>query len=379
MKRIIIYLLLLWLLAGCSKNNNQPNVEGVDSTALVAYKDTVITNYFRRETGLIASDNAISVPLSNGKVFWNFGDAFIDSYDPVTKTIPCLFQVRNAALVQPMHDWKWQNTQTLIGTNTTGIKSLFKNNTNDDHFLWPAAGFQLSDTMYMYCTSLLKTGTGPFDFAPDGKDVWAKVKIPEMKVVMYTNLPAFNGINFGFGYVKDEANGVMYAFGYKPDFIESNVFVARFSLNNPNTNWKFWNGNAWADSAKNAAPITRGASNSVYVCKVKNKYILVTSEFSVGCDQGKKIYVSVSDQPTGPFTPRKEIYSIDDREQGHSPFFYSVFPHPEYINYKNELLITYCVNGYEACVPFCVNNRANPDHYRPRAIQVPLKLIDKDL
>lgn len=344
-----------------------------DKTAPVAaYKDTVVTEFFRREAGLIASDNAISVPLSNGQVFWNFGDAYIDTYDSATGSVPCLFQVRNAAIVQPKNDWNWRNTKTLVGE---GMKSLFKNNPDDNYFMWPGSGYQHKDTMYMYCTSLVRTGDGAFDFKGTGRDLWAKVTVPDMKVVKYTELPPFNDINFGCGYVED-GKGMVYAFGYKGDFIESNVFVARFSINNPDNDWRFWNGRSWDTSVMKAKPIGRGASNSVYVCKVRNKYVLVTSEFSVDCDMGKKIYIATSDSPTGPFTNRREIYSIDDREQGHSPFFYSVFPHPEYINEKGELLITYCVNGYGKCLPFCQDGKANPDWYRPKAIRVPWKLIE---
>lgn len=370
MKCLLLPLFLLCLFEQADCQNNAP---------LAAYKDTVATNFFRRESGLIAADNAISVPLSNGKVFWNFGDSYIDTYNPKDGTVPCLFQVRNAAIVQPKDDWNWKNSKTLTGTNTTGVKSLFKNNADEDHFMWPGSGFQYKDTMYMYCSSLLRTGNGAFDFKQSGNDLWAKLTVPDMKVVKYTELPNFDTIYFGCGYVKDEANGIVYAFGYKSFYIESNVFVARFSLKDPNTNWTFWDGRSWVTDATHAKPITRGASNSVYVCKIRNKYVLVSSEFSVACDMGKKIYVSTSDHPTGPFTDRKEIYSIDDRERGHSPFFYSVFPHPEYINKKNELLITYCINGYEKCVPFCEHGKANPDYYRARAIRVPLQLIDAGL
>jgi hypothetical protein len=92
----------------------------------------------------------------------------------------------------------------------------------------------------------------------------------------------------------------------------------------------------------------------------------------VACDQGKDIYLSVADKPTGPFSPREKILTVDDTVDGHYPFFYSVFAHPEFINDRNELLITYSINGYEPCVPSCVNGRMNPDYYRPRAIRLPL-------
>jgi hypothetical protein len=37
--------------------------------------------------------------------------------------------------------------------------------------------------------------------------------------------------------------------------------------------------------------------------------------------------------------------------------------------------VTYSINGYEPCVSACVRGRAIPDHYRPKAIRVPLDQI----
>ena len=49
--------------------------------------------------------------------------------------------------------------------------------------------------------------------------------------------------------------------------------------------------------------------------------------------------------------------------------------HPEFDDKTKELLITYCINGYGNCVNTCINNRFNPDYYRPKAIRVPYKVI----
>jgi hypothetical protein len=64
---------------------------------------------------------------------------------------------------------------------------------------------------------------------------------------------------------------------------------------------------------------------------------------------------------------------------GHAPFFYAPAIHPEYINSRNELLITYDINGYSNCEPGCINNGYNPDYYRPRGLRVPLALIDSGI
>lgn len=102
-------------------------------------------------------------------------------------------------------------------------------------------------------------------------------------------------------------------------------------------------------------------------------------EFSVGCDQGTHIYVSVSDNVNGPLTERKEIYTIPDKLEGHYPFFYGVNIHPHFDNGNKELLITYDINGYGDCVKTCKNGWTNPDTYRPRAIRIPYSMIDAGL
>src|ERR1700712_3866900 len=83
-------------------------------TTLKVYKDPQITAFFKRETGWIASDGALSVPLENKKVLWLFGDTFTNDYNPATGTVPCLFNVRSCGLLQPLNNWDWHQTSTLL-------------------------------------------------------------------------------------------------------------------------------------------------------------------------------------------------------------------------------------------------------------------------
>lgn len=348
-------------------------------TSRTVYKDSTLIKFFQRTSGWIASDGAISVPLSDGRVIWLMGDSHINDYDSATGTIPGLFQVRNAVLVQPKNDWDWHHTTTLIG-NGPGIKSFFKKIPDDNYFIWPGSGFQLGDTVYVYLGNLMKTGNGAWDWGSAGRNLWGKMKFPEMDTVAaYSDLPDLGGISFGMGFVKDEKKGWIYAYGSKLDSVGSGmVYVARFSITRPNGPWEFWDGRRWNDDVHTSVPIAHVGSG-VYVTKIRDKYVLISCELSVACDQGKAIYSTTSNSPTGPFAPLKTIYTIDDTLQGHYPFFYTVIPHPEYINDKDELLITYCINGYEPCINTFKTGRGNPDYYRPKGIRVPLKLIDPDL
>src|SRR6185503_1311566 len=121
-------------------------------------KDPIATNFFRRTSGWVSSDGGYTIPLSNGSSLWLMGDSHIDDYDTVTATVNCLFQVRNAALLQPKGDWDWHHTRTLTG-NGPGIKSYLKNNPDDHFFTWPSGGIQLKDTVYIYCNSMKNANT----------------------------------------------------------------------------------------------------------------------------------------------------------------------------------------------------------------------------
>jgi len=344
-----------------------------------SYADTTVTNFFKRTTGWIASDGGLTIRLNDGRTLWLMGDSHINDYDVRTATVPCLFQVRNCALLQPKGDWQWLHTQTLIGKGP-GNKNYFKFNTNDKYFSWPGAGVQIGDTVYVYCSNLMnKPGGGAFGFGPGGNDYLAKIKYPEMAVAGYTQLPAFAGINFGFSMIKNDKDGFVYVYGSKLKVIKGEIYIARFPISDPNAAWTFWDGKQWGTDAAKSKLIATSPSTSVSFCKVKNKYIMVSSEFNVGCDQGKDIYTATANSPLGPFSEPKVVYSIPDRKDGHSPFFYSVFGHPEFINSQHELLVTYSINGYEKCVVDCINGRSDPNIYRPRAIRVPLKLIDPAL
>jgi len=338
-----------------------------------AHRDNAFSAVFQQTNHWAAGDVATTIPLSDGRVLWLFGDSYIDQVDPATGMAPCVFDARNCVLLQ--------NTNELLHPQTlchfkSKDKSFFRPpNAGKSEFwpcFWPGAGFQSGNTICVYLSEMQKTPAGGmWGFKVIGQS-WAKISFPELKVTGYVELPSLNGILFWCGFVKDEKTDFTYAFGDKNHGISSDVYVARFATQHPESNWTFWDGRNWSGNVTNAAIIAHAASTSVNICRVDNKFLLITSEFSVACDQGREIYLAVGDRPTGPFSARKKIYRIDDAVNGHHPFFYSAVPHPEFIN-EDGLLITYCINGYEPCVPTCVNGRMNPDYYRPRAIRLPLK------
>jgi hypothetical protein len=361
--------LLLIPLAGCRSTALKAPV------ATAVHRDASFTQFFRRTSGWIAGDGAISIPCSDGQVLWLFGDSHVDDYDPTTGSIPCLFQTRNAALIHHRNDL--ENAVTLVGRGP-GFRSFFKASQDDSEWFWPLSGFQNGEVVYVYLAALRKTAAGGmWGFESAGRDYWAKIKFPELRPVMYAPLPDLHGIAFGVGFVVD--GDYTYAYGGKQNGLASDVYVARFKSIRPEDDWQFWDGRAWNPAVTNAAVIARGASTSLHVCRVRNRILLTTSALSLACDQGREIFMATSHDLVGPFAPLKKIFSVDDEYLGHYPFNYFPIAHPEFLDSSGELLVTYSINNYEPCVPACVNGRANPDHYRPKAVRVPLHLVDPGL
>jgi len=341
---------------------------------------------FRKTSGWVAGDGAFSVPLADGRVLWLFGDSHIGGIDsthagsgpsvhphipPSARyTVPCLFQVRNAAFVHRRQDM--HGHQTLIG-KPPGIPSLFKVLPGDSTWVWPGFGVQLGDTVYIMQSEFRATGSGgPLGFEATGRYYLSRMTFPGLTVAGYQLLADANGINFSIGMVRPEGDNYVYLYGYKTALVEPDIYVARIPARRPWSAWEYWDGAAWQPDVQRASAIGKGASNGVNVQQVDGRYLLVSTEFSIDCDQGKQIFVSLADRPQGPFGKRMPVYVIPDTLQGHYPFFYAPAVHPEFRK-DSAVLVTYCINEYGHCVTTCVNNRKNPDHYRPRAFWLSIK------
>src|SRR4029077_16965297 len=120
-------LALLGSLVSCASKPPTPR------EVVQAHKDPAFTEFFRRTSGWTAGDGALSIPLSGGRILWLFGDSHVDDFDAATGTIPCLFQTRNAALLQSRDDL--QNACTLIGKGP-GFRSWLKLPGGDDEWFW---------------------------------------------------------------------------------------------------------------------------------------------------------------------------------------------------------------------------------------------------
>ena len=364
MKNRIIFLGLLGILIACSKKDD----EQLPSSAM-SYKDQEFTDFFKHTNGVVAADVAQSIPLNGNKSLWVFGDSYIDHFDPETNSVPCLFQVRNAANLVDNSTLKVSTT--LLGNGFPA--SYFKNNEDNNYWFWPNAGYQSGNFIYVFLTEIHKVGSGGFGFENVDKLTVAKIDANNLSQVEYLDFGAKNNIGFNNAVIKEE--DYTYVYGIRDNGFGRDVFVARYPDDNILATWEYRSANDWSTEINAAKRIHDEFTSSFHLVKIKNKFVMITTEFSVGCDQGSKIYSYISDTPYGPFVHKQTIWTVDDTVEGHVPFFYQANGHPEYDYGKEELLVTYCINGYGDCVESCIDNRFDPNYYRPKAIRVPYTLM----
>lgn len=357
MRKSIVTWIVVFVLVACNRDPVTPD-------EVNSYKDAVMTAMFQRTSGVVAADGAHSIALNNGKSLWLFGDSYIDNYDPQTNTVPCLFQVRNAATLVDNNAMKVE--QTLLGNGSP--KSYLKHTADNDFWFWPGHGYEKDGFIYVFQNMIHRTGSGSFGFEEIDSLYVAKINKSNLNEVSYSYLGRKNGISFCNGVVQH--NGYVYIYGIKNNGMGRDLYVARYADNDITNTWEYRTASGWSAHITDAVKIHDEFTASFHVAKVNNKFVLVTTEFSVGCDQGSEIYSYIAGEPFGPFTNRKTVWKVDDTLEGHLPFFYSATVHPEFDNGKDELLLTYCINNYGNCVETCINNRFDPDHYRPRAIRV---------
>lgn len=336
-----------------------------------SYKDKNFTSVFRRNTGWIAGDGAFSIPLPDNRSLWVFGDSYIDCFDSLTGTVPCLFQARNAAaIIGNSPPFKFS---TLY--NNSGTGSFFEFGGDRNYWFWPESGFCYNDTVFVFLARIKSTGQqGMWGFERVDSAYVAKIHLSDPETVYYSTLPSMANIDFGCSVVI-HSDGYNYVYGIRSNGFGNDLYIARFKPDSLFFPWQFFDGNGWTSDIDRIRKIYDEFTASFSVTKINNKFILITTEFSVDCDQGRNVFAMVSDKPYGPFVDKKVLWQVDDTINGHWPMFYAASAHPEYDNGRNELLVTYCINGYGKCIESCINGRMNPDFYRPKAIRIPFKLL----
>ncbi|GAA4808614.1 hypothetical protein GCM10023231_42370 [Olivibacter ginsenosidimutans] len=353
-------------------------------TSSDTYRDDAVVQFFNRngsEQGSVAFDQGNSIPLSwgpnNGKVLWVTQDAWDGTSLRENNKFPCgyFFSYGNSMLLQPaLNDWNNVHTPNVTIPNGANdrprqVCTIQANNT----FAWPGVGVEIGNKVYVHCgegSGLSATDQSLYVFTQNAGTVW------ETERTTPAGLSGQTDIVYASGMVK-AADGYVYAFGSEAVGFgyETYLHVARFRQEDPQQ-WSFFDGTSWTSNpVKGAASKIADGLGTLSISYLNGKYILLTMDQGFNCDAKRNIYMATADSPTGPFTERKLVYTINEYFYGQYARYYTPAIHPQFDNGRNELLVTYCLN-YSACgLSECQGGGIDPYYYRIKGIRVPYELI----
>jgi hypothetical protein len=352
----------------------------LNSIAADSYRDDEVVRFFNRNLpsqGSVAFDQGTSIPLANGKVLWITQDAWDGTSLLSNHMFNCsaFFNYGNSVLIQPSTT-NWDNTATTNMTTKTSSENRPKqifNKQGSDTFAWPGLGVEIDNKVYIQCgegSGLEAKNQSLYVLTQISGDEWAALRTTPAGMSGQVN------INYSTGMVK-AADGYVYSFGSQATGFgySNNIHVARFPANNPQS-WTFWDGANWNSTpvTGTAARIAEGLGNNT-ISYVNGKYIFLTMDQGFNCDAARNVYISTATSPTGPYTTRKLVYTINEYINGQYARYYTPAIHPEFNNGHDELLITYCLN-YSACGGnACQDGFMDPYFYRVKGVRVPYSLF----
>ncbi len=339
-----------------------------------SYLDTTFTNYFKRGgNGWNAGDGTSSVALPDGRTLWMFGDSHVDQGVNDDNELPCLFNARNSIMVQDQAN----NFSSYYDTSGTDrfTRQFVKMEGDTNTFYWPSGGFVHNNIAYLFWNRFKENENSIFgDFLGM---VIAEIELPTIELIKITPLEN-TSLQYGMAIITNQDNGYHYIYGrVKEEGAFRQPLVARCPIGQIYTNWEYYAGdNNWSTNAIDYVPIADFVSEEYSVFQCGETYIFLTQDLNgLGCDGGKRIYMSKASQPQGPFNNVEVVYTATDQVNGDNLFTYNAQAHPQFIK-DNEVLVSYNVN--KTCPHICqdtilaFSSFFNADLYRPKFVRVPI-------
>ncbi len=361
MIKSIVFTLLI-IVVGCLKCNGQQSNIGKPKGVI---PDTVMGRLLFPEgdTGLTAGDGAISIPVGQHQSVWLWGDSYVGKITCGKRDSTARMVFGNVFVMLD-----GDNAHTSCGENPAHPQAVIPGGNIDGKVAvwWPHHGFIQDSVLHVFASNIVFGGGNMWDFSCRAI-AYFRLSYPEFKVIDSIELPVYplNQVDYGYGFY--EQSGYYYFYGIKTEGYSSSLHAARARFKEGMLqDCEYFDGNGWNTDPLQTNPldgIDVAVSSQFSVFPYKNRYILLTQEKGIGKND---IYTFVSDNPTGPWTNKKKVYSTPEPLYDKNLFAYNAMAHPQY-DENGMLLVSYCLNTHQPT--------DKVSDYRPRFIRIPYQLI----
>jgi hypothetical protein len=340
--------------------------------------DPVYDSLFEpRKRGWLGADGAVSIPLTEEKTVWIFGDTILGTMnDQGARKGP---MVRNTIAIHDRSgkgpgtvEFYWDLTDKITGD------FFYPEDFGADFWYWPGAGAMLEGELFLFLYKITSgEGEPGFDFELADMTlcrVSNPLDPPKQWKKSYEDL-GLNGPHRGFSSALLVNEPYVYLLGYddgpEGSYTERAAVLARVKIDRlkdgkAKSAFEYWTegkeGPDWSDRCENLVRLFEPGTteSSLQYLPDKKLYLAVTHRAFQD-----KMYVVTAPEITGPWSEPVEVYTIPEMATDENLHAYAMKSHPELAKASKELVITYVVNTKDFWSVFSDNSV-----YYPRFVRV---------
>jgi hypothetical protein len=312
---------------------------------------------FYNKTGWTGGDGAYSIPMSNHRVLWLFGDSWIGSIKENRHVNATL--VNNAIAIQDGKEPDTANIRFLWKKSKNGEPRAFITPVDGIGWYWMYHGLITRSGLYIFMMQIDRTDEkSVFGFKLIGTwlcHVADPNAPPETWQVTQHKIPWAQFSSKGdlfFGSSTLREKGFIYIYGTKDEISDGirdkHMILARVPENRllEFEDWTFYSGNGhWGSDFTRVKKLFQHAANeySVSYLPALNRYITVYTEKSMT----PRIVARLAERPEGFWGDPIFLYQCPEVEWHKDVFCYAAKGHPELSSKANEIVVTYMTNSMD--------------------------------
>ncbi|MCD6384679.1 DUF4185 domain-containing protein [Candidatus Sumerlaeota bacterium] len=311
-----------------------------------------------RSSGYIGADAALSIPLSDGRILWVFGDTLIGTQKHGKRKVTAM--PRNTIAIQSPGPARPENIEWFL-TNRKGEPADFFTLPAEEHnrWFWPGTGICINGELFLFgygvtyakreCEALSfrvlnswvmrvrDTSRHPYD--------WQIEPIPIPRPLDNVWFCSSCLLESPFLYLL----GVMFLPGL-PSFKITSAVLARvrveelFKKEHTYT-FEYWcnadKSQYWSSDAYHLATLYQpGVTEcSIFYDAPRERYLATTYN-----PRNAEFYITTAPSLTGPWSPPALIFREQNAKPVHAHLFYTLRMHPHLRANEDEMILTYVVN-----------------------------------
>jgi hypothetical protein len=306
--------------------------------------------------GWLGGDCAFSLPLSNDRVLWLFGDSFVQNNHQVSRE--GAFFINNSIAIQTGNLLSDRDSLHFYWKKENGNHRAFFETENDPGFLWPLSAVKIDHKVFVFAVRIVNLDpTKVFGFQQIGQEI-IEIENPhddpgiwKMTIFKQALKPQLGSFVSNFFKMED----YLYIYGYRnlrPGWNDPIINLAIARIKNElaqqlydTKNWEFLDGTTgrWSPDIHHTKPVIEHFTTefSVSYLPELKKYVLISN----GWKHPHPITVRFSDMPFGPFGEPQIVYHCPEIKWSPNYFCYAAKAHPELSQHPNELIVSYMNNS----------------------------------